>query len=889
MPISDEEMSDVSPSVTRRQVLTGMVGVAGVVTVAACGRSDRPLSAARSTVDPSQRQRSFDEGWRFFRGDASGAAVPSFDDRAWRQLDLPHDWQIEDLPGSSDDGAATAHPAIHISRTEPDNAAAAPRRIGPFAPDESTGAGATAYTVGGVGWYRKTFRLPGISPDQRVELRFDAIFHRSDVWINGRHLGAHPYGYTGLGYDLTPYLRADGANFVAVRVDTNGKPSRWYHGSGIYRHTHLLVTGAVRIPYWGVAITTPVAAADRSQVRARVQVDNTSGEAAAVQVRQVLLDAQGKAVAASTSLLQSVRPAGTATFAVEHSVDAPTLWSIDTPYLYTAVTEIVRDGEVLDRVSDTFGIRSIVMNAQGFRLNGKAIEMRGVNIHHDHGPLGAVGLQASEDRRIRILREAGFNAYRSAHNPASPELLKACDRYGMLVYEEAFDTWNSAKAPDDYSRDFAEWWQRDVEAWVKNARNHPSVVVYSIGNEIGAAGAPVTLPGLSAVNAAQGQAIAEYVRSLDATRPICQGGAQGILVFDPLPVSTADPYTDVGDIHYGQTYGAKPAANPDKAWLQSESMIATIYEDWKLVTDNAFAIGDFIWTGWDYLGEAGIGAAVIVPASDPEPGYSPLDPARGVATQYITDNQPYPYFTAGCGEFDLIGQAKPQLRYRQVIWGDSPLELMVERPVGEGMKQKPSGWGWYDELESWTWSLPAGQVLRVRAYTTADSITLQLNGRTIQNNALTASNRRYTVFHVPYEPGALVAIAYRGAVEIGRKALITAGAPAALRLTADVSVLGVGRDELAHVLVEVVDAQRRRVPDAVAKVGFEVSGAGSLAAVASGNPHNVDSFRRARRHTWHGQALAILRPAQREGRLTLRATATGLTAATLSLPVVGRV
>lgn len=318
-------------------------------------------------------------------------------------------------------------------------------------------------------------------------------------------------------------------------------------------------------------------------------------------------------------------------------------------------------------------------------------------------------------------------------------------------------------------------------------------------------------------------------------------------------------------------------------------MIATIHEDWKLVTHNAFAIGDFIWTGWDYLGEAGIGAAVIVPASDPEPGiHRSIRPGTSRRSTSPTTS-PIRTSPPVAASSTSSGKPNPSCVIARVIWGDSPLELMVERPVGEGMKQKPSGWGWYDELESWTWSLPSGQVLRVRAYTTADSITLQLNGRTIQNKALTASNRRYTVFHVPYEPGELVAIAYRDAAEIGRKTLITTGAPAALRLTEDVSVLGVGRDELAHVLVEVVDAQRRRVPDAVAKVSFEVSGAGSLAAVASGNPHNVDSFRRARRHTWHGQALAILRPAQHAGRLTLRATAPGLTAATLSLPVVRRV
>lgn len=869
---------------TRRQALTGLASAAGALVAVSCARSPG-VSPSRSSLDLSSgaRSLSFDEGWKFQLGAADGTQSSVLDDSKWRLLNLPHDWQIEDLAGGSDDGAATADPAEHVSLTNPSVVDHAPKRIGPFDSVATTGGAATGYTVGGVGWYRKTFEVTGLSAENQVELRFDGVFHRADIWINDQHLGFHPYGFTGFGYDLTPYLR-EGRNVVAIKVDTHGQPSRWYHGSGIYRHTHLVITGPIRIPRWGVALATTSVGADQSTVKSTVEVENVGADPATVEVRQSLKSADGLVVATLTSMSQLVNGGLSTTFQIEQSVASPALWSIDAPNLYTVVTEILSNGKILDQVSNTFGIRSIVMNGQGFLLNGQLVKMRGANIHHDHGPMGAVGLAASEDRRIQTLRAAGFNAIRSAHNPASPALLDACDRHGMLVYEEAFDTWTQTKTPEDYGNYFADWWQKDVNAWIKNARNHPSVVLYSIGNEIGIGMSTLfTQAVVSLTNAAQGQALASLVKTIDSTRPICQGGAQGIMNFNPLPITGADAYTDVGDIHYNRTYLLKPLVNPEKAWLQSESDEETMYEDWKLVTDNAYAIGDFVWAGWDYIGEAGLGASMIVPAGTPI--LPQIDPFIALALQAGLNNQPYPYYIAGCGEFDLIGQAKPQLRYRQVIWGDSPLELMVERPVGANMEQKPSAFGWYDELESWTWDLPQGTALRVRAYTAGDQVDLLLNGTKIQSNQLTFLDRMFTIFQVPYTPGELVAIAYKGGKEIGRKTLTTTGAPAALRLTSTVNTLTTDRDALAYVLVEVVDSQGSRVPDSVAKVTFKVSGAGSLVGVANGNPHNIDSFQRPRRYTWHGQALAILRPSKSPGTLLISAEAQGLSSAALTFSV----
>ena len=872
--------------IRRRALLAGTgAGIAlaamdAVPATASTGNQPGSLAAAR-------REVSFDEGWRFFRGDVSGAQGPGFDDRRWRELDVPHDWRIEDLPyATSDDGGATANPSGFAFNTKPSPDGDPPQGIGPFdanadpVPDNvvdyfghwvAPGGRSQGYTVAGVGWYRKHFTVAdlvsggGLGGGQRAELRFDGVYGRTDVWLNGVHLGFHPNGYTSFAYDLTPHLNRGGENVLAVRVDNSGKTSRWYSGSGIYRHTWLTVTGPVRIPLWGTYVTTPVVDERRSLARVEVQVANF-GAAAAASMRMTVLDPRGRPVVTQTIPAQTVDTGATQTYAAELGIVGAALWSPDDPNLYQVGAEVLLDGKVADAVTTPFGIRSLEWNGTaGFLLNGKPVKILGGCIHHDHGPLGAVALDRAEERTIETLKAAGFNAIRTAHNPRAPYMLEVCDRLGMLVWDEFSDIWDVAKTPDDYSNYFPQYWQQDLSSMILRDRNHASVVIWSLGNEIP-----------SDPNN-YGPRLRALVQSLDSTRPITAGGTSG-----------SGPYSDVLDVHYGNwdsqqfndsegdSVFSTHASDPAKAVTQSENFAATIYDDFKLAVDNPWMPGNFVWTAWDYIGETGISAPAFGATYQDASQYQ-LGATFGVI--------PYPWFSSFSGDFDLIGQRKPQNYWRAVVYGLSVIEMMVERPPPPGTEQVALLFGYYDELESWTWDVPHGQSMTVHVYTPGDNVTLLLNGTQIATKSLTNADRMIATLSVPYTPGELTAIASRNGTEIGRKTLTTTGAPAALSLSSDAGSLTTARDDLAHVLVEVVDAHGRRVPDAVVKAGFAVNGAGQLAGVGNGNPHNADSFQRSRRWTWHGQALAILRPAKTPGRLTLTATAQGLKPASITLPV----
>jgi beta-galactosidase len=871
------------PQVTRRRAL--QIGAAAAGLVAAMEPSAVADVQSRAGSAPARWEESFDEGWRFHRGDVSGAEAVSFDDGAWRALDLPHDWSIEDVPyATSDDGGATSDPSLLVPQEPPPSSA--PPVIGPF-DSSSEGDGSTGYTVGGIGWYRKHFRLSEPAGDGaslggdelHFELRFDGVYQNADVWLNGVHLGFHPYGYTPFAFDLSPHLNRAGGNVLAVRVDNSGKTSRWYSGSGIYRHTWLTVTGAVRIPLWGVYVTTPVASERESLAHVEVSVTNLGASPSPARVRVTVLGPHGQAVAARETAAASVAPSATAVLSLDVPIMPAALWSPDSPGLYTARADVLVGGRVVDRVATRFGVRSLTWNgAVGFLLNGKPVKVIGGCIHDTRGPLGAVTLDRSEERRVEVLKAAGFNAIRTAHNPPAPALLDACDRLGMLVMDEFTDVWDTGKNPQDYSVYFPQWWARDLTSMILRDRNHPSVVIWSLGNEIVEDG-----------NYAQrGQQMADLLRSLDRTRPITLGGGSTFGAGDP-----SWQYVDVGDVHYnanGNGYDSIHAAHPDKAMTQSESFPATIYQDSAFTNDNAWAVGNWVWAAWDYLGEAGIGKTPIPPeGTSKEIGDQWIKPGWSVARTLHHSwggfGYPYPFFQANCGDIDLIGRRKPQNHWRAAVNGTSPVEMLVERPAPPGTEQVAVWWGYFDELESWTWDAGPGQPMTVHAYTPGDSVTLLLNGTQIATAAVTAADWAMAAFTVPYLPGELTAVASRNGKEIGRKTLTTVGAPVALRLTSDMTALTTSRDALAHVLVEVTDGHGQVVNGAAIEVTFEVSGAGELAGVANGNPHNVDSFTRPHRHTWHGQAQAILRPAKQPGRLRLAAQAPGLRPATLTLAV----
>lgn len=871
----------MAPGVTRRRALQFGAVTAG--SLAAIGSTGAFTEPRNEPVPASPRlEKSFDEGWLFHRGDVSGAEAVPFDDSSWRSLDLPHDWSIEDLPyATSDDGGASSDSSLLVPQVPPQSSA--PPVIGPFDTQNSPGGGSTGYTIGGIGWYRKHFTEPELAgsaaQEPHFELRFDGVYQNADVWLNGVHLGFHPYGYTPFAFDLTPQLNRGGTNVLAVRVDNSGLTSRWYSGSGIYRHTWLTVTGAVRIPLWGVHVATPVATEQHSVAHVEVSVANLGSARASAQVRVTILGPHGQPAANSQALATNVAPGGASVVSADIPVSRAALWSPDSPALYTARADVLVGGTAADSLDTTFGIRAIEWNGtNGFLLNGKPVKMIGGCIHDNRGPLGAVTLDRSEQRRIEILKAVGFNAIRTAHNPPSPALLDACDRLGMLVMDEFTDMWDTGKNPQDYHVYFPQWWPRDLTSMIMRDRNHPSVVIWSLGNEIVE----------DSLYPTRGQQLADLLRTIDQTRPITLGGGSTFGAGDP-----SWQYCDVGDVHYnanGAGYNSIHAAHPGKAMTESESFPATIYQDGAFTNANAWAVGSWVWAAWDYMGESGIGKTPIPPVGTAATwGNQWINPGWGIARLLHHGwggfGYPYPYFQANCGDIDLIGQRKPQNHWRAAVDGTSPVEMLVERPPPPGTEQVAVWWGYYDELESWTWDVEAEQPMTVHVYTLGDSVTLLLNGTQVASTAVTADDWATATLTVPYRPGELTAIASQNGKEIGRKTLRTTAAPAALRLTSDVDVLTTSRDALAHVLVEVTDNGGALVPDAVTEVTFQISGAGELASVGNGNPHNVDSFTRPRRYTWHGQAQAILRPAKTRGTVTLTAQAAGLRPARLTLPV----
>jgi beta-galactosidase len=787
--------------------------------------------------NPPRLEQPFDAGWLFHRGDSPGAEAATFDDAGWRVLDLPHDWSIEDLP------------------------AEVPGRIGPFSPD-SPGGVSTGYVLGGTGWYRKHFALGTADAGRLVSVLFDGVYMDADVWLNGQHLGNHPYGYTPFAFDLTPHLRPAGeTNVLAVRVRNLGKNSRWYSGSGIYRHVRLTVTGPLRVPLWGMTVTTPQVAKDRATVKVVTTVKNSSGHEAAISLRTRLLGPNGKAAKFAEAQAR-ISAGGQLDMPQSLEVRSPALWSPDKPQLYRAEVEVVANSQVVDRTGTTFGIRDIRFSAEhGFTINGEPLLLKGGCVHHDNGPLGAAAIDRAEERRVELMKASGFNAIRTSHNPPSAAFLDACDRLGVLVIDEAFDCWEQGKNPEDYHRFFKDWWERDLAAMVLRDRNHPSVILWSIGNEIPERADP---SGLDIT-----RRLSDAVKRLDATRPV----TEAICEFWDHPgrawSNTAPAFAllDVGGYNYmDKQYRPDHVAFPGRIMAGTESYPIAAWTMWRAVEQCPWVVGDFVWTGFDYLGESGIGHSRL----DDEPG---------------DFGRKWPWFNAFCGDLDLCGFKKPQSCYRDVLWGRSPLEILVHSPIPPGRTESISGWGWPDELPGWTWPGQEGKPLQVAVYSSCEAVRLELNGKEIATRTLSADSKLTARFEVPYAPGELRAIGLRGGKEVASQKLRTTGRPQRLRLIADRSPIQADRNDLCYVTVEVTDAAGILVPTAALQVRFNVSGAGELAAVGSGNPRKPESFQAPTRTTFQGRCLAILRPKGGPGIIQLRAEGDGLNSATASIRV----
>lgn len=774
-----------------------------------CGRAVSP----REKVD-------FNDGWAFHLGDVPEASAPDFDDSPWRVLNLPHDWAVE----------------------------------GDFSPENPSGTGGGALP-GGVAWYRKTFVPSSDDAASLFRLDFEGVYMNAEVFVNGHSLGVRPYGYISFGYDITPYLKFGEENVVAVRVDNAEQPnSRWYSGCGIYRNVWLTKTGTVRVAHDGTFVVSDPSA---SQVSVQVRVLSSSAEE--VNVVNTVVDASGKAVGSASALL-AVSPDSEAVSEMDVALDDPHLWDLDDPYLYTMVTEVYRGDDLADRYETPFGIRTFEFNAEkGFFLNGRKVVINGVCLHHDFGCLGAAFNANAARRQLEILKDMGCNAIRTSHNPPAPQLLDLCDRMGFIVQDEAFDMWRKKKTAHDYSRYFDQWHERDLTDFVIRDRNHPSVFMWSIGNEV-----LEQWDGDMTVNALLAKKLADMVRSLDPTRPVTAG------CNEPSPgnhLFRSGALDIIGYNYHNGNIADVPKLFPGKPFIISESnsslmtrgyyrmpsdVISVWPERWdipffdesfscssydnchvpwgntdeetlKLIRDNEFISGQFIWTGFDYIGE-------------PTPyGW----PARSS------------YF----GIVDLAGFPKDIYWLYKSEWTSEPVLHLFPH------------WNWEDgqKVDMWCY------------YNDADEVELFVNGVS-KGVSRKTDDRLHAVWRVSYESGTVEVAARKDGKEVGRVSRRTAGEPAAVRLSVDRYGDGASDDALAFVTVEIVDAEGNLCPWAENLVEFELEGDSAfIAGVDNGNPVSMERFKDNKRKAFYGKCLVVLQ-ADKPGKTVLKASSAGLEA-----------
>ena len=763
-----------------------------------------------------------DSGWKFFLGDPNGAEARSYADGSWRTVNLPHDWSIEGVP----------------------------------AKDNPTGAGGGFFPAG-TGWYRKTFTTPAEWKGKQVSVEFDGVYRDATVYLNGRKLGTHPYGYTSFSFDLTPELDYSAANILAVRVDNSAQPnSRWYSGSGIYRHVRVVVTDPIHVARWGVFVSTPEVSDSAAKVSVSARVANDSAEEADVTVQTTLVDHDGKPVGQTQSTV-TIPPGKESEANLSIPVTNPALWSPESPTLYRAMTQVLKQGTIVDEVATPFGIRSLSWSEEkGLLLNGKIIKLTGGSVHHDNGPLGAAAFDRAEERKAELLKAAGMNAVRTAHNPPSQAFLDACDRLGLLVLDEPFDVWEAHKVKFDYGTDFDAWWKQDISAMVLRDRNHPSIVIWGIGNEI---------PELEVEKGrALGKQLADQVRSLDSTRPLT-------LAF---PGTTTAPNAqavfsllDITGYNYNilPTYAEDHKQLPSRLMVTTESFPAKAFPLWQISQDNSYVLGDFTWTAMDYLGESGIGAwsygtpeqaqiatkmmdgmftssmvdkmfTGMANGVDMTAAMSqgPADPAVKAAMAVMFHG--YPWHAAACGDLDLTGYRKPQSYYRDILWnGGDRVYATVRLPEPEGKKIIAVGWATYPTLRSWTWPGQEGKEMQVEVYSGAEEVRLYLNDKLIGEKPTGREQEFKAVFDVPYAPGTLKAVGVRGDSAVAESVLTTAGKPAQLRLTADRSVLQADGQDLSFITVEALDSEGHLQPNADQEIQFSISGPGTIVAVGNGD------------------------------------------------------
>jgi beta-galactosidase len=761
------------------------------------GGTSAPPTSGNSYDGARATTVSFDATWKFHMGDVTAAQATTFDDTAWTSLDVPHDWSIS-LP---------------------------------FNQNSLAGAGG-GYLDGGVGWYRKTFSLPASSSAQKVLVQFDGVYMDSTVWLNGTQVCARPYGFSSFECDLTKSAAFGSQNVLAVRVNNQLPSSRWYSGSGIYRHVWLKTVNPVRVAYTGTQVTTPQVSSTSATVNIAVTVQNDATSDASVTVASSVRNAAGVEVGTASSTAKSVTAGKTADVAQTVTLSNPALWSPSTPALYSVLTTVSVGGAVVDTYVTPFGVRSFAFDAStGFSLNGVKMKLNGVCLHHDLGSLGAAVNYRAIEKRLQLLKDMGVNAIRTSHNPPAPELLEIADRLGFLVMDEAFDTWYGAKVTYDYARFFKQWANIDISDMVARDRNHPGIVIWSIGNEVAQTSDSATVTQL--MNA---------VKTKDTTRPIGQALAAWAAADTP-----AVGLEDVVGINYApDRYDSIHTAHPSWKMFASESSSAlrsrgiynnnnnqcSSYDDnaagwgataeasWTNVNTRAWIAGEFIWTGVDYIGEP---------------------------TPYT-----WPSKSSYFGAIDTADFPKDVFYFYQSKWNASGPTMVHVVPM------------------NWTnWT--AGQAVKVMVYTNADSVELFLNGKSQGSKTMTASTG-HLQWSVPFATGTLEAKATKGGAVVASDTVQTAGAAASLALKVDRASIAADGQDLAFIEADVVDAQGVVVPQASNAITFTVSGPGALVGVDNGNSVSHDSYKGSSISAFSGKALAIVRATKTAGTITLTAT-----------------
>lgn len=734
---------------------------------------------------------SFDKNWKFYKGDAAGAEKPSFDDKGWRSLDVPHDWSIER----------------------------------PYDQKNPTGRGG-GYLTAGIGWYRKTFTVDEGAKQKLHSIEFDGVMANSDVWINGNHLGKRPYGYSSFSYELSKFLNygKGKTNVIAVRADNSIQPaSRYYTGAGIYRHVRLIAVNPVHFIQWGTFISTPVATLQNATISVKAQVINAGSQLGEYTVEIAIIDASGKTIA-TTETKQSIAAGATVEFPQTLVVSSPKLWDVEQPNLHKAIIKVRLGKSIVDDQTIPFGIREAKFDAAtGFLLNGKNIKIKGVCLHHDGGAVGAAVPLSVWEQRLSQLKAIGVNGIRTSHNPVAPEFLDLCDRMGFLVMDETFDTWTAVKNNGEkgYNLYFKDWWEKDTKDMVMRDRNHPSIVIYSIGNEIHD---DLSYPKGYEVYKAQQDVVHQY----DNTRPVTMAlfRPNSSKVYDN---GFAEHMEVVGQNYRENELIAAHEAHPTWKVIGTENTHAI--SQWLALRDKPYMAGQFLWTGFDYLGEA----------DWPE----------------TTNNQ---------GLFDRAGNAKQQALQRESWWSNKPVVHIVRKSDNAGAGEwvadwTPTDFDTYDNA-------------KVQVYSNCDEVELFLNGKSLGANAKPADDSPRD-WDVTFEKGTIKAVARNKGKEVAVEEFKTAGTPAKIVLSTTKNKLGNSWDDVCFVTATIVDRDGIPCPNADNLVTFQITGQGVIAAVDNGNILSHEQYQATQRHAYRGKCIAIVKGTA-AGKAEIKATAESL-------------